>query len=563
MRIYIASDGDTLFKIAKKNDIELEQLTSLNPHITALDRNITGLQIKLPSLNPSGNAQASLHLCPVEPLPDYLDHWIPLTSLEQMARTHYDVLIVGTGAGGGAVLWRLCEHWVKSGKRIGVIEAGDLMLPTHAQNIATMDAERYVKYWSNPKFWKKVGESQPVCPVPDLIDASFPLAFQQFLALGGRTMIWNAVSPRMHPTEIMKWPVPLKEMDYYYRIAEKVMSVTRNYSQGSLLTQKLLERLQTQGFPEAEDMPVAVDLGQTKYGELHSNVFFSSMLFLARALNRKPFDLTVRARAVQVLTEKGRAAGVRVMSPDKKTYDILAETVVLSASTLETPRILLNSGIKGEAVGHYLTNHSRVVGNAIISRLEFPEVLGTLNILLPQTEERPYQIQMYGPGQYYWYHYKTEPLQQEWRVDMQASGKVESRYENYVSLDPQKRDEYGMQELQVCFSYNDRDLEVIRQMAEGVKQASYVMNATLLTNGGSEVCLRLPGEEIHEMGTCRMGNDSRNAAVNRYGEVFGISGLFVADNSVIPASGASNPTLTTVALAIRTADYIQQQRDER
>lgn len=558
MKIYIASDGDTLFNIAKKYNIELEQLTSLNPHISAPYGDITDLQIKLPSSNPSGNPLASLNLCPVEPLSEYLDYWIPLTSLEQMARTHYDVIIVGTGAGGGAVLWRLCEHWAKIGKRIGVIEAGDLLLPTNAQNVATLDAERYVKYWRNPKFWKKIGESQPACPIPDFIDAPFPLAFQQFLALGGRTLIWNAVSPRMHPAEIMKGPVPLKEMDYYYRIAEKVMSVTRNYSQGSLLTQILLERLQTKGFPEADDMPVAVDLGQTKYGELHSNVFFSSMLLLARALNRRPFDLTVRARAVQVLTEKGRAAGVRVMSPDKKSYDISAETVVLSTSTLETPRILLNSGIQGEAIGHYLTNHSRVVGNAIISRLDFPEVLGTLNILIPQTEERPYQIQMYGPGQYYWYHYKTEPLQQEWGVDLQASGKVESRYENYVSLDPERRDEYGMPELQVCFTYSDRDLEIIRKMAEGVKQASHAMNASLLSNDGSEVCLRLPGEEIHEMGTCRMGDDSCNAAVNRYGEVFGISGLFVADNSVVPNTGAANPTLTTVALAIRTADYIQQ-----
>lgn len=41
-------------------------------------------------------------------------------------------------------------------------------------------------------------------------------------------------------------------------------------------------------------------------------------------------------------------------------------------------------------------------------------------------------------------------------------------------------------------------------------------------------------------------------------EVFGISGLFVADNSVVPNTGAANPTLTTVALAIRIADYIQQ-----
>nr|MBC9201067.1 hypothetical protein [Paenibacillus sp. PL91] len=45
-----------------------------------------------------------------------------------------------------------------------------------------------------------------------------------------------------------------------------------------------------------------------------------------------------------------------------------------------------------------------------------------------------------------------------------------------------------------------------------------------------------------------------------FGEIFGVSGLFVADNSMIPTISAANPTLTTVALAIRTADHILQQR---
>jgi choline dehydrogenase-like flavoprotein len=55
-----------------------------------------------------------------------------------------------------------------------------------------------------------------------------------------------------------------------------------------------------------------------------------------------------------------------------------------------------------------------------------------------------------------------------------------------------------------------------------------------------------------------MGIDPSTSAVNQYGQIHGISGLYVADNSVLPSLGA-NPTLTTVALAIRTADYIIQQ----
>ena len=53
-----------------------------------------------------------------------------------------------------------------------------------------------------------------------------------------------------------------------------------------------------------------------------------------------------------------------------------------------------------------------------------------------------------------------------------------------------------------------------------------------------------------------MSDDSRNGGTNRFGEVFGVNGLFVADNSVLPPIGASNPTLSMVALAIRTADFI-------
>ncbi len=41
----------------------------------------------------------------------------PIRTMEQ---TDYDVIIVGTGAGGGAVLWRLCEQWKENGKKVGI-----------------------------------------------------------------------------------------------------------------------------------------------------------------------------------------------------------------------------------------------------------------------------------------------------------------------------------------------------------------------------------------------------------------------------------------------------------
>ncbi|CAM4200865.1 GMC oxidoreductase [Paenibacillus alkaliterrae] len=550
MKIYVADDGDTLRTIAKKNGVQVLDLIFINPHIASPDQNIAGRQVIFPASARPDRNQANIPPCPPAQPPDYLDHWIPLTPLNQMAKTEYDVIIVGTGAGGGSVLWRLCEQWGRSGKRIGVVEAGDLLLQTHAWNIPTFDGERGWRYFSNPKVSIPIGNS-----LPEYSGA------RNILTFGGKTLFWGLVSPRMHITEFAGWPVTVKEMEKYYNIAEQVMDVNKEFSKGSSITEILLERLRENGFPDALFTPLAVDLEPTNYGEFHSNVAFSSILFFARALNLKSFDLAVKARAVQVLTEDGGASGVRVMTPEKNSYIIKAKTVVLAANAFETPRILLNSGIPGKAIGHYLTNHSFITANGFLNTKDFPEVLGTLDILIPYTEDLPYQLQLGGPEGYQVYHYKEKPRKDEWDIGFYgAFGKVESRFENRVSLDPVRRDEYGVPPIQVHFSYSEKDQAVIRQMGSAMRQASSVMGIRLASeNGQPEMCLRPPGADFHESGTCRMGYDPSTSATNQYGQIHGISGLYIADNSVLPSNGAANPTLTTVALAIRSADHIIEQ----
>ncbi|MFP3123762.1 GMC family oxidoreductase [Ectobacillus funiculus] len=458
-----------------------------------------------------------------------------------MEQTDYDVLIVGTGAGGGAALWRLMQQLGNSGKRIGIVERGGLLLPTHALNIATMDIDRSWEY------------KESVAKHP-----SNYLSLQVY-ALGGRTLFWSLTSLRMPVSQIARWPVQIKEMDIYYSIAEKVMNVTQNLTREASLTQILLNRLQKNGYPDAMDEPVAVNLEPVnRYGVINSNPAFSSIIFLAQALNY-PFDLAIHARVVEVLTENNRTLGVKVMTPDKKSHFLKAKNVVLSASTFGTTQILLNSGFQGRAIGHYLTNHSRVVATGKVSRNEFPEVLGPLRILVPGKEDRPYQIQARGPGNFSWVQHLKQPLQEEWDISFFASGEVETRFDNQVTLDPIKRDEYGVPEIKIDFSYSERDEAVIQQMAEGVKLAALAMNTPLVSSNSQSVYVMPPGQEIHEMGTCRMGEDPSTSATDRYGQIHGVKGLYVADNSVIPISGTANPTLTTVALAIRTADYIAQQ----
>ncbi|MFC4768657.1 GMC oxidoreductase [Effusibacillus consociatus] len=544
MYFYFGRDGETLRFISQKYHLELKDLLAFNPHIQSPDLIIAGRKINIPS-TAVPLRQTVLPPCPPEEPPDYLDHWIPLTSLEKMQQTDYDVLIVGSGAGGGAVLWRLCERWGRNGKRIGMVEAGDLLLPTHARNIPTMSNRRLENYLLSPKVSK---------PLPQ-----FPGA-KQIFALGGRTLFWGAFSPRMYDAEMQKWPIPVEEIRFYYNIAEQIMNVTSAYTKGSSITQLLLQRLRENGFPEAMDVPMAVDLESTQYGQIHSNVFFSSFHLLASSLNLRPFDLAVKARAVQVLTDRGKAVGVKVMSPDKRSYVIKAKTIVLSASTFETPRLLLYSGIRGPAIGRYLVNHSFVRAKGMISRQEFPEVLGTLKILIPQTEARPFQIEIHGPGTFDWYQpFEQKPLREQWEIILYGFGKVEPRFENRVYLDPRRRDEYGVPEIQIDFAYSQNDKAVILHIAEGMKQTFSAMRVPFNSIGSAPICLQPVGEVFHDMGTCRMGDDPLTSATDRYGQIHGVSGLYVADSSILVTVGAANPALTTVAMALRTADHILHQ----
>ena len=144
--------------------------------------------------------------------------WIPLVSLEQMEQTEYDALIIGSGAGGGAALWRLCEQWRANGKKIGIVEAGGLFLPTHAINLPMIGNFKRIneQIYNNPKYVKPVVFQRSELPGARIL-----------YGIGGKTLLWGAVSPRILASELARWPIPLKEMNLYYNIAEQIIKSIR------------------------------------------------------------------------------------------------------------------------------------------------------------------------------------------------------------------------------------------------------------------------------------------------------------------------------------------------
>eukprot|EP00130_Batrachochytrium_dendrobatidis_P008638 XP_006683513.1 hypothetical protein BATDEDRAFT_93273 [Batrachochytrium dendrobatidis JAM81] len=463
-----------------------------------------------------------------------------------MENTNYDVLIVGTGPGGGATLYRLCELWKNQGaKKIGIIEKGGKLFHSHSLNIPTQNVNT-ARDELLPDNSTVIGDRLPQFSGARMI-----------YALGGRSLFWNAATPRPIRSELNNWPIHPRELNVYYRMAEKLLHTTTDYAKGSSLQNILLKRLHAGGIFEANDMPVAFDMTPSHQGEVHSNPWFSSINALAAGMFDRPYDLAVDAYASRVFVENGKAAGVEVFTPDKRAHTIRAKNVVLSASTLETPRILLNSGIQGPAIGRYLTGHVSMIAAGTISRGYFSDRLGNLSVLKFETEESPYQIQILGPDQYFSYQqFEDKVLKDEIGIAYAAFGRVEPRAENRVYVDPSATDEFGVPLQQVQYSLSNKDLQVAEQVKQGIIQSAAAMGVAIDT---STLTLRPPGSDMHEASTCRMGDDPNTSATNRHGQIHGVDGLYVADNSVLPTLTAAGPVISNVALAIRLADHIARQ----
>jgi len=67
---------------------------------------------------------------------------------------------------------------------------------------------------------------------------------------------------------------------------------------------------------------------------------------------------------------------------------------------------------------------------------------------------------------------------------------------------------------------------------------------------------------IHETGVARMGSDPTTSVLNQFQQAHDVPNLFVMDGSGFPSSGCQNPTLTIMALAVRSCDYLMSEMKE-
>ncbi|MCC7010253.1 MAG: GMC family oxidoreductase [Acidobacteria bacterium] len=337
----------------------------------------------------------------------------------------------------------------------------------------------------------------------------------------------------------------------------------------------------------------------------HSN-FSSVSVMLPPALKTGQLTIVPNAMAREVTTgDDGLATGVAYVDTQKLTdHHVRARVVVVAASCGESARLLLNSksprhpnGLANSSgvVGKYLTDSTGLsVGGHVPALAGLPRYnadgTGGAHLYLPWWGDnkalgfpRGYHVELGGgygmPGYGFLSGIHNFPgsrgggygaeLKDEYRryygsfVNFAGRGEQVARADNYVEIDPNVVDKYGIPVLRFHHTWSDHERLQAKHMQETFRSIIEAMGGTPtspMPTAAEDYGLAVGGLIIHEAGAVRMGHDATTSALNRYCQAHDAKNLFVADGAPFVSQADKNLTWTIMALAWRTAEYIADER---
>jgi choline dehydrogenase-like flavoprotein len=124
-----------------------------------------------------------------------------------------------------------------------------------------------------------------------------------------------------------------------------------------------------------------------------------------------------------------------------------------------------------------------------------------------------------------------------------------------VSLDPERRDIWGIPILRINCSLSDNELALRKHMIESLRELVHAAGG----RANDQVDYIAPGGFVHEMGTARLGNDPRKSVLNGYGQCWDAANVFVMDGAAWPSGACQNPTFTMMAIAGRASEHLVRE----
>ena len=289
-----------------------------------------------------------------------------------------------------------------------------------------------------------------------------------------------------------------------------------------------------------------------------------------------------------LMNNEGRAEGVHYISRESKAHaEARAKIVVLAAATLESTRILLNSrsrrfrngvGNSNGVLGHYLMDHFTIEGaGGELTSLKSAkrEAIGNpCGYLIPKYTNtdgyknsnflRGYRFDGTASQQLYEQAFSLPGFGRPWRekvrqqipyyFSMEAQGECLPRFDNFVELDPERKDAWGIPVLRIHASYGENEQAMAKAMRHDISMALDALGVK--DQVPPDPNLSVFGKNIHECGTARMGKDPEKSVLNGYNQVHDVANLFVTDGAAFVTQGCYEPTLTIMAVSARAADHI-------
>jgi choline dehydrogenase-like flavoprotein len=284
-----------------------------------------------------------------------------------------------------------------------------------------------------------------------------------------------------------------------------------------------------------------------------------------------------------IVNEQGKITGVSYFDKDNRKQTQLADIVVLSASAIETARLLLNSkskffpagiGNDNDWVGKNLQGHSYPKAFGLFENEVYddfgpgsgvaicdynhhnPGIVGG-GYLTNSFFTRPYAFTgVRPPGAKNWGKEHKDFQRINYKKVLKVHGPYQDipRFDQMVTIDPVVKDFWGIPVARLVSSQIETDTQgcnfIAGKAEEWLKEAG--ATETWKSSGTGLVV----GAHSHQAGTCRMGNDPKISVTDSYGRIHATPNLFVSDGSLHVTNGGFNPALTIMAMAFRIGGYI-------
>ncbi len=506
---------------------------------------------------------------------------------------HFDIVIIGSGAGGGTLALKLAP----TGKRILIIERGPYV-PREKENWSTRSVNVEARY--NTKEEWLASDGTKLHPHTNYY-------------VGGNTKFYGAALFRMREQDFGElrhhggvspaWPISYRDIEPYYGAAEKIFHV--HGAQGEDPT----EPWRSSAFPhepishEPRIQKLNDDLARIGHKPFHTPL---GVKLNERDPHRSPcircntcdgFPCLVNAKAdaqiccvdpalespnVNLMPEtfvtrlETDASGRRVnrvhvkRSGNGGEFAISADLVVLSAGAINSAALLLRSASDkhprglangSDVVGRHYMGHVNSVMLAISREPNPTQFQKTLSLndyyfATPEWEFPMGHISFVGKMDGVTLSAGAPPIVPGMTLDLMAKHSLDFWLTSEDLPDPENRVTLS-RDGQIVLAYKPNNVEGHKRLTAKLKSLMREIDCTAIVPRQLWVGQRIPLAGVaHQNGTIRFGRDPRTSALDVNCRTHEVDNLYVVDGSFFPSSSAVNPGLTIMANALRVGDHL-------